>query len=215
MKHFSKFLIVALAVIALTYSLTQSAFAQEQREMYLQANSYIYREAKVGADILGTYRKGLKIKVFFPDRNGFYAIYYGKPFKGAKYGWISAQNVGPSPPDSAPSNSSSEENKNELSFGLNFGSFSPSAFQTTLGESPSSIGEVGIHFSYLRKITTRFFAEMRYDYYSFTNGLLNSANPSSDFYYANGDMFGLLVGYVFLHPRTFCGFRNLRARPFV
>jgi hypothetical protein len=145
----------------------------------------------------------LKLKVFFPDRRGFYAVYYATPFKGAKYGWIPAENVGFSSGDSPDATAFKDSRKNSLSIGINYGSFSPSAFQQTLGENTSSISEVGFHFSYARDFSYRWFAELRFDYYSFTNSLLNSTTPSTSFYYANGDLFGLSLGYKFINKRKF------------
>lgn|GEM_PF-2346663 len=196
-------LILLTLLISLSAPSLSDAAPAEQKDVYLQSDSFIYRDAKPTAEVLGKYRKGLKLKVFFPDRNGYYAVYYSTPIRGANYGWIPAQNVGFSSPENESAAQPSEFKKNLISVGVNFVSFSPLDFQAKLGEKASSISTPGFHFAYARRFTRKFFGEFRYEYYSFTNSLAASADPVNNFYYANGDLFTFSAGYYFIEREKF------------
>src|SRR4051812_12039741 len=53
----------------------------------------VYRQANDASEALGHLREGKTVRVYTPERNGFYALNFGKPIKGTNIGWISTGDV--------------------------------------------------------------------------------------------------------------------------
>ena len=209
-----------LTSMSLVTALAPQLARAERRPAVLEKDAVVYREARANSEALGFYRKGLKLKVFYPDRQGFYAIYYPTPVKGSHYGWIAKENLSllpaetpadtPPAADAAPAASARKStasdgrrHRNWIQIGLTYASYSPSQFQTTVGENATSLGQVGFEISGGHLFTPHIFGEARLEYYSFTVPLQNSPNPTNNFYFANGDLITFSAGYLFLDRPKF------------
>src|SRR3954469_16063032 len=53
----------------------------------------VRRQPSDAAELLGHLRAGKTIRIYTPDRGGYYAINFGKEIKGTKIGWISTADV--------------------------------------------------------------------------------------------------------------------------
>jgi hypothetical protein len=111
----------------------------------------IYRDATDQSEHLGTYPKGISMKVYDPPRKGFYSIYLKKAWKGAQYIWISEQDIslksGPRSPQRKPQNTSTNdatqnrESKNDVK-AKNW------SIEPMLGYSTSQFQQTGLNTTY-------------------------------------------------------------------
>lgn len=58
------------------------------RAATLLQDTVVRKEGKPEGEGLGQYRAGTQVRVFYPARNGWYAMYFANPVKGSHYGWM-------------------------------------------------------------------------------------------------------------------------------
>lgn len=63
------------------------------RAATLIRDTLIQRAASHASEVLGKYPMGTKLRVYYPARNGWYAMYFKNPVKGSHYGWMAEDAV--------------------------------------------------------------------------------------------------------------------------
>jgi hypothetical protein len=151
----------ALAITCAILALPSQAFAAWVNATVTR-QAVVYRQANDASEQLGHLREGKVIRVYTPDRSGFYAVNFGKPIKGTQTGWIAVGDVqladgavggaaAAGTPTRAPRRAYSNRMKPswlDLTFSLVM--MSPSSFQTAIGEATSGISgsEFGLTYGH-------------------------------------------------------------------
>ena len=126
---------------------SNTARAAEQRMAVVTQDTPIYRNADAKSEVIGTYKKDTRFKVFYPGRTGFYAVYFAQPVRGSHYGWMPEANLRVADSGQGGRGARSAQVN---SIGI-FGQYviaSPSQFETALGDtstysvSPISFGAI-------------------------------------------------------------------------
>lgn len=179
-----------LAVAAFFLVLIPQARA-DLRMATLRHDSMVYRQANEISPILGKLREGKSVKVYYPDRNGWYAVSFAQPIQGARYGWVHAEDVdvgdagggaasggnnsGSSSGGTSYGSSSGSRGpgfrlkKNWLDIGIDLRSTSPSNFQETIGEPTAGFYAKGFSLEYGRRFNPKVGLALRGFYYSWTS----------------------------------------------
>ena len=86
--------LAALAALGLTVlGSLGTAQAAEMRMGTLTQDTVVRKEGKPEGESLGQYRAGTQVRVFYPARNGWYAMYFATPVKGSNYGWMPESSI--------------------------------------------------------------------------------------------------------------------------
>src|SRR4051794_11126918 len=75
-------------LILVLFLLSHESFAgQWMYAVVRDGGAVLRREPKDSPTALGKYSAGTKVRIFTPDRGGYFALYFSKPWKGAQYAW--------------------------------------------------------------------------------------------------------------------------------
>lgn len=188
--------------------------AANQRQATAVEDVIVRKEAKETGEVIGRFRKGTQLKVYFPDRGGWYAIYFAQPVKGTHYGWMPAQSLqlqenlhndgahvapasGPSRSKTAPSGPAASS---WVALVGEFGMIAPSALQTALGDPAKSLiaPSFGLEFGHI--FPSRWLVTARAGSHFFSQALQSSSSLS---YAVNGLELVITAGYALVRgPRT-------------
>jgi hypothetical protein len=157
------------------------------------------------------------IRIYTPDRNGFYAVGFGRAIKGTTTGWIAVGDVQvegqpgqPAPPagDSAaatPAKRRRDPNKVKsswLDFSVDITLVSPSAFQSTILENSAGLTQIGFTAGYGHRFSGSIVGFQLDAFYASTSGTgtINGgtytakgfgADAGLDLQFVNGGQFSL------------------------
>jgi hypothetical protein len=173
-----------------------------------QAN--VHRQANDSSEILGHLREGKTIRIYRPDRNGFYAVNFGKPIKGTSMGWIATSDVQIADGAAAPPAAGGHASRSSGGGGGNRGSWvdidynlvmmSPSAFQTKIEEDTKGVSGTQFGLTYGHRIRGSSLGWVLGGFYYTVNG---SGTVHNGTYKASG--FGANAGldYALMNSRDF------------
>lgn len=174
----------------------------------------LYRQPSPSAEVLGKYPAGAPLKVYSPPKNGYYAMYFAKEWKGTHYVWLSANeiavqdsgsmgssnsfstNFGSKPRSNGSSSSGSGRiAKNKIRIGGNLYMFSPSDFQTGIGQAQSSITTFGFNLNYERRFG-KFAVNASFQYYS-----MGANTTEAGGNYSVGGFLGMVGGSYYIYSK--------------
>jgi hypothetical protein len=219
----SRLLLLSCALLALS----SEAFAAWTNGTVSASQALIRRQPNGSAEVLGHLRQGKKIRIYTPDRAGYYAVNFGKQIKGATVGWILSTDVAvdgggePSPaPPGEPAAANDPARKGQpqqrrtggrvkpswldVSFVLQ--NAAPSAFQEAISEEAKGVSSTGFSLGYAHHAPgSKFGFAFEAFYYSMSGTGTNGTYQAKGF----GGRAGIDLQFVNSNQFSFDGILNI------